>query len=192
MHGFLVRGFEITVHQQLFSLQPDQGQRRLQFVRGFRRESPDLIECRFQSIEHLIQELRELGYFIADRSDRNTLAQVVRTDVVRRLADQAHGTHCQPAQAEADCDADGQHHGQHPYANFAVIMHRRAHIIERCRDGDVERAENEFPDSQLADAGKFRIELALPAHVRNGHTAQVRGIKDGSNRTAPVVHGDEK
>ncbi len=86
MHRLFVYGIKIAMNQELFGLQSYQRQRRLQFVRRLGGEAANLLERRFQAIEHLVQEQRKFGDLIANLRYGDSLAEVVGTNVARRLA----------------------------------------------------------------------------------------------------------
>src|ERR1700730_12233320 len=86
VYGLFIDGIEIAVHQELFGLKSYQGKRCLQFVRRLRGEAANLLERRFQAIEHLVQQQGQFGDLVADLRHRNPLAEIVGTDMAPRLS----------------------------------------------------------------------------------------------------------
>ena len=64
----------------------DDGQRRPQLVRGIGRESPELVERRFQAREGVVDDRRQPADFVVLVGDRQPLVQAIGGDASRFAA----------------------------------------------------------------------------------------------------------
>ena len=146
-------------------------------MRGVGRKAADLIERTFQPVEHLVQQFGKIGKLIRDFRHIDALAQIIRTNAVGGVADDANRFQHQLAQAKPDRDADQQHCDDQGGAHLHIDIHGLPHLAERRADQYIERFQEEFADAQRADAVKIDVELGLALDVGNRPAVQIGGTE---------------
>jgi hypothetical protein len=92
-------------------------------MRSLCAEAPNLIEGRFQAIEHFVEQPREIGNFVTHVRDRYALAEIVGANPIGRFLDNSHRPQRDLAEDESHHDACNQAQLHQHEADLSVAVH---------------------------------------------------------------------